>query len=92
MPVYALDHLVGKWLFMLFDIDHGQWDPAWVENCNILLKEYTGISGLSLSAFLIGGNLLAIGLSLALYPLMKRAFARFLSKKIPNHLVNKENV
>jgi len=80
MPVYALDHLFGKWLFTCLDIDYLQWDPIWVESCNAFLKEHTGIAGLSLSAFFIGGNLLAIGTSVMLYPIMKRVFARYLLK------------
>src|SRR5438477_13084837 len=50
MLVYAIDHLFGKWLFILFNIEHGAWDPIWVESCNLFLKEHTGITGLSLSA------------------------------------------
>lgn len=77
MPVYAIDHLFGKWLFTILDIDHFAWDPAWVESCNLFLKEHTGITGLSLSAFFVGGNLLAIGISIMLYPIMKRVFTRY---------------
>ncbi len=77
MPVYALDHLFGKWLFTCLDIDYLQWDPIWVESCNAFLKEHTGITGLSLSAFFIGGNLLAIGTSVMLYPIMKRVFTQY---------------
>jgi uncharacterized protein len=80
MPVYALDHLFGKWLFTMLEIDSLQLDPAWVKTGNEFLKLHTGISGLSLSAFLIGGNLLGIGISVMLYPLMKRAFARYLQQ------------
>jgi uncharacterized protein len=82
MPVYALDHVFGKWLFTLFEIDYLRWDPAWVETCNVFLKEHTGITGLSLTAFLVGGNLLGIGVSVMLYPLMKRVFAKYLAQKI----------
>jgi len=79
MPVYAIDHLFGKWLFGVLEIDYLQWDPAWVETCNVFLKEHTGITGLSLSAFLVGGNLLAIGISVMLYPVMKQVFTRYLA-------------
>jgi uncharacterized protein (DUF2062 family) len=82
LPIYALDHYFGQWLFEIFNIDSMQFDPAWVESCNMMLKSYTGISGLSLSAFLVGGNLLALGISVMLYPVVKRAFTHYLSKKL----------
>ena len=82
MPVYAIDHLFGKWLFTFFNIEHGAWDPIWIESCNLFLKEHTGITGLSLSAFLVGGNLLAIGTSVMLYPIMKRVFTKYLSHTV----------
>jgi uncharacterized protein len=81
MPVYALDHFFGKWLLTVLKIDYLRWDPTWVEACNLFLKEHTGITGLSLSAFLVGGNLLGIGISVMLYPVMKRVFARYMSQK-----------
>jgi uncharacterized protein (DUF2062 family) len=81
MPVYAVDHLFGIWLFDLFNIDYFKWDPQWVLSCNVWLQQHTGISGLSLSAFLIGGNLLAIGISVMLYPIMKRFFVWYLYRK-----------
>lgn len=82
MPVYAIDHLFGKWLFTILQIDYLRWDPAWMETCNGFLYEHTGITGLSLTAFMVGGNLLAIGISVMLYPLMKRVFEKYLAKKI----------
>jgi len=81
VPVYSIDHLFGAWFFNLLHIDYTQLDPAWVESCNLFLKQHTGITGLSLSAFLVGGNMLAIGISVMMYPLMKRIFAMYLSEK-----------
>lgn len=81
VPVYSLDHLFGTWLLTLLEIDYLYWDPAWIEPCNLFLQRHTGINGLSLSAFLFGGNVLAITLSVILYPLMKRMFTRYLSNK-----------
>jgi uncharacterized protein (DUF2062 family) len=82
MPVYAIDHSFGKWLFNVLHIDYMQWEPSWIEACNLFLKEHTGITGLSFSAFFIGGNVLAIGVSVMLYPLAKRVFTSYLSKPI----------
>lgn len=79
MPVYAIDHIFGKWLFTLLDIDHFAWDPVWVESCNFYLKQHTGITGLSLSAFFVGGNVLAVGVSVMMYPIMKHVFTKYLN-------------
>jgi uncharacterized protein (DUF2062 family) len=77
MPVYAIDHIFGKWFFSVLRIDYMQWDPAWFESCNLFLKEHTGINGLSLSAFFVGGNVLAIGASLMVYPIARRVFTNY---------------
>ena len=81
VPVYSIDHLFGTWLFNLLSIDYTQWDPSWLESCNMFLKQHTGLEGLSLSAFLVGGNLLATSISVMLYPLMKRIFTIYISQR-----------
>ena len=81
VPIYSFDHFFGKWLFTVLDIDHVSWDPAWSEQFNLFLEQHIGIGGLSLSAFLIGGNLLAIVISAMLYIPMKRIFRRVCVKK-----------
>lgn len=80
ISVYSLDHIFGKWLFKLLSIDSMQLDPLWIESCNLFLKQHTGISGVSLAAFLLGGNLLGMAISVMLYPLIKRVFINYLSK------------
>lgn len=74
MPVYALDHVFGQWLLNFCGIDYMLWEPAWVESCNLFLKTHTGISGLSFTAFFIGGNVLALGASFLVYPVARRIF------------------
>ena|SRR5579863_3760795 len=86
VPLYTLDHFVGQWLFGLLKIDGMQLDPSWVEACTLFLKTHTGITGVSLSAFLVGGNLLGIAISVMLYPLVKRMFSAYLSKENSNYL------
>ncbi len=81
IPLYTLNHVIGQWLFGLFNIDGMTLDPLWVEQCSTIIKEYTGITGLSFSAFLIGGNLLGLSISIMLYPLVKRLFSAYLLKK-----------
>lgn len=82
MPVYAIDHMFGKWLFSFMRIDYAHWNPGWVESCNIFLKEHTGIAGLSLPAFLVGGTVLALMGSLIIYPIAKRVFTHYLSNPL----------
>lgn len=80
VPVYSIDYLFGVWLFNFLRIDYTQLDPAWVESCNLFLKQYIGISGLSLWAFLVGGNVLAIVVSVMMYPFMKQIFIMYTAK------------
>lgn len=82
LPIYSFDHFFGKWLFGVLCIDHASCDPLWMGSLNAFLEHHTGISGLSLSAFLIGGNLLAVAISVMLYPLMKRIFTRYISNSL----------
>jgi uncharacterized protein (DUF2062 family) len=86
IPIYTLNHFLGQCLLNFFNIDGMQFDPAWAGSCSLFLKEYTGISGLSFSAFLVGGNVLGICMSIILYPFVKRMFSSYLSKKNNNHL------
>lgn len=77
VPVYSVDHLFGAWFLRVLHIDYIQCDPAWLESCNIFLKNHTGISGLSLTAFLVGGNILAIGIGVIVYPVARRLFTHY---------------
>jgi len=80
-PVYGFDHLFGVWVFGLFNIDSMVWNPSWLTSCNAYLQQHIGISGISLSAFMVGGNLLGIIISVMLYPFIKRIFNAYLSKQ-----------
>jgi len=82
IPVYSLDHYFGKWLLHSLEIDYAYLEPTWVESCTLFIKENTGISGLSLSAFLIGGNVLGISIAIIMYPLIKKFFTLYVSKKL----------
>lgn len=81
IPIYALDHFFGVWLFNLVGIDPMAFEPEWMLSCNEFLMKHTGISGLSLTAFMIGGNLLAIAISVMLYPFMRHFFRSYLASK-----------
>ena len=81
VPVYTFDHLFGIWLLRWLRIDYLQWDPAWMEPVNLFFAKHIGLSGLSPIAFLVGGNVLAVGASVISYPLLTRIFARYYSNK-----------
>ncbi len=71
MPVYGIGYLFGDRLLSFFGMNHDAWNPSWVTKGNELLASYVGVSGFSFWAFMIGGNILGIGLSLLGYPLIK---------------------
>lgn len=81
VPIYTFDYVFGKWFFATCNIDPTGWEPAWLLSCNEFLQHHTGIAELSLSAFLIGGNLLAVAISVMLYMPMKRIFQRVILHK-----------
>ena len=85
VPVYSIDHFFGTWLFQFLPIDYLQLDPVWVGSCNLFLKNHTGISGLSLTAFLVGGNVLAIGMAIIVYPIARRIFTNYFANKIVDY-------
>lgn len=79
VPVYGLDHVFGVWVFDVCGFDCMAWNPYWLTSCNAYLQYYTGISGLSLYAFMLGGNLLGVTLGVMLYPLIRRFFGFYVS-------------
>lgn len=81
IPIYSFDHVFGKWLFGVLHIDHTQWEPTCLESCYLFLKQHTGISGLSVSALLVGGHVLALGMGLMAYVPMKKIFKRIIVRK-----------
>jgi len=76
VPIYAFDCIVGDWIFMFLGIDSMQYNPSWMNGLNAWLSSYIGYSGVSFWAFIVGGNLLAILLSVILYPVFSYCFAR----------------
>ncbi|MGC2310291.1 MAG: DUF2062 domain-containing protein [Candidatus Babeliaceae bacterium] len=85
IPIAVLDYLVGQWLLGLFSIDLTPYNPAWMEWMNRkigpYISQYLGISQLSLWNFIIGGNVVALIISLGLYLLIKRLFIRLKASK-----------
>ena len=76
VPIYAADHIVGDQLFYLCGINGMELNPDWVDSLNAWISHYTGLSGISFWAFLVGGNLLSIVLALIIYPIIRYASLR----------------
>jgi len=72
MPVYGMSYLCGDWMLSWFGLNHNAWNPSWVSKGNELLSNYVSFSGFSFWAFMIGGNILGLGLALIAYPIVKR--------------------
>jgi uncharacterized protein len=81
--VYGLDYVVGVWLFKLFHLDLEAWNPLWLDQFNEHVQTYTGWSGISLGAFLLGGNVLGVLAAMLFYPVLYRLFKRWTAEIPP---------
>lgn len=69
LPIYASGHMTGNWLISgLFGYDSHTLDPSWMQWLNAKIVAAIGIPKLSLTAFMIGGNLLGVAVAILLYP------------------------
>ena len=79
-PIYATDYFCGDYVLLhWFGVNPVACNPCWMGHCNAFLTAHTGLPSVSLWSFLIGGNILGIGLSLMVYPVMKRYFTHSIS-------------
>jgi uncharacterized protein (DUF2062 family) len=77
VPVYASDYLLGDWLLhTVFGLNTAQYNPAWMNWCNMYLTKYVNCQAFSLTAFLVGGNLLGVVAACVAYPIVKPIFKR----------------
>jgi len=67
IPIYSANHLVGQLIFKWCSIDCYAYNPHWLEYINSKIQALTGLQGISLWAFLVGGNILAIVVAGAVY-------------------------
>lgn len=80
LPIYATDYFCGDYILShWFGVNTLACNPCWMGYCNSFLAAHTGLPELSLWSFLLGGNILGIGLGLMVYPVMKRFFTRTMS-------------
>jgi uncharacterized protein (DUF2062 family) len=75
VPVYGSGYWFGDWLLSKIGIAHYALNPSWMSACNNWLRDYLPKDGISLWAFLVGGNLLGILLALISYVPVKRFIA-----------------
>ncbi len=74
-PIYATDYFCGEYVLShWFGVNTIACNPCWMGYCNSFLVAHTSLPELSLWSFLLGGNILGIGLGLVAYPVMKRFF------------------
>lgn len=76
IPVYMADYVFGNWLCCTFlGTNMIGFNPAWMNGMAQWLCQTTGLAHISLASFLIGGNVLGIGLAFLLYPIMRYIFS-----------------
>lgn len=80
IPVYGLDYWVGyNLVYKVLQLDLSWINPWWMHSIQFFCEKNLGIAKPCIWSFLIGGNLLGIGLALLLYPLMKRIFMYYVA-------------
>ena len=81
IPIYGTDYIFGQWL--LHDIcgfDTMAMNPSWMIFINERLSYYVGLPDIAFWSFMIGGNILALGISIGIYPLVKRLFVKLVDQ------------
>jgi uncharacterized protein (DUF2062 family) len=79
IPIYATNYVCGDYVLSHWcGLDPAACNPCWMQSCNSFITSHTGLPSLSLWSFVLGGNILGIGLGLLAYPMMKRFFMRML--------------
>ena len=77
LVIYGIDYAFGALLFRLAGIDGAALNPAWLNALINYLKNYLHIPEFSFWAFMIGGNLLGILISVISYPYIYHALVRW---------------
>src|SRR5260221_202113 len=68
IPLYIADYELGKLIVeRLLGLNLIAYNPSWMDWLNVKIS-CLGISNLSLWTFIIGGNILGLGLALIMYP------------------------
>lgn len=97
VPIILVGYMFGQWLFdKVLHIDAIAYNPAWLNSFIdflakyvVDLKKHLGVD-ICFWCYMIGANILAILIAIALYPIMKRLFKK-LVLQIHGNLENNEN-
>lgn len=85
IPIYAINYAFGVWLFRsILGFDLSIYNPWWVEEGNKFLSRYIDVkyylgSDFCIWYLLLGGLVLALLVSLFLYPILTKAFKLLLA-------------
>ncbi len=82
LPIYAADYILGAQVLGFLGFNSVSANPYWLTWANQLIATYTDFKNISLWAFLLGGNLLGVSISVMVYPILKRVLLRFMKEKI----------
>ena len=85
VPVYGAGYWFGDVLLSFLGINHHACNPAWVDYINAWWQAYVSTHGFSFWAFMIGGNILGILISILCYPFIRwliRSAGRAGKKKV----------
>jgi len=82
IPVYALDYNVGHLVLRtVCGPEVIALNPNWAQSASEFLGKCFGTNGLSVWAFIVGGNLIGLSVAVMLYPVMKRFFTQLIKEK-----------
>jgi uncharacterized protein len=90
IPIVVMNYMLGLWISNhILHVDLTLYNPAWMQTftgwlsakLGTYLKDYIDVSKLSLWAYLIGGNILALTVGAVTYPLAKHFFGRLIKQR-----------
>lgn len=85
IPVYTADYIFGYWIVhTIFCWNLEGYTFEWMNALSLYVEQMLGLSSPCFWSFLIGGNILGIITSIALYPAMQYLFSRLLQQKNEN--------
>ncbi len=86
VPIYIIGYAFGAWFFeRVVGLDLVRYNPSWVEKFNVFLSRYIDLkqhfgTEFCLWYLLFGGLMLALMVSIPLYPILKRVFDRLIKQ------------
>ena len=85
IPVYTADYIFGHWLvYKLFHLNLEPFTPRWMQAITLFLEQKLGLPQPCFWSFLIGGNILGIIISIAVYPGIQRLFKKLVHQNNEN--------